>query len=76
MTPTLEDLRAGLVARIKASREAAALARQATQCEHVFQRFRQTVPADNLLFRGRAHFIVNGCPKCRRKEYVDYVVER
>ena len=47
------------------------------KCEHEFKKFVQTVIPDNPIFAGQAaHFKVIACPKCKKKIYVDYVVEK
>lgn len=77
MSPKLQAMREQLVQRIKeANRARREAMTQKTECEHDWKPFKETVPADNPKFLGQAVFKVLGCPKCKRKSYVDLVVTR
>jgi hypothetical protein len=78
MSSVVDQARARLETRLKAVRAERTVAQQqsADTCEHQWQRFRQTVVADNLKFQGHAHFIVKGCTKCHKKLVLDYIVEQ
>lgn len=60
-------------ARIKAA--AAPEELEASRCEHRWQRFRETIRADNTRFEGAAHFVVVACVKCQTKRRQALVVE-
>lgn len=84
--PSLEDLRAQLVQRVRTAQDERRQAKLVqSDCDHDWQRFRQTVVPDvkpdwhaklpgARAFVGTAYFIVRGCTKCKRKEFIDYRV--
>lgn len=75
MTELLEQLRAELKAKIRTVREVRREQEQRNDCDHEWQRFKQTIATDNERSHVTAYFIVKGCPKCKRKDVIDYVVE-
>lgn len=73
----LDTLRSALHSRIRLAAEARRAARtKPTTCAHTWDTFKQTVTVENAGFAGRAWFVVKGCPHCRTKRYVDYVVQQ
>ncbi|PPH13324.1 hypothetical protein C5C71_01885 [Rathayibacter sp. AY1C1] len=71
----LDQLRAGLHARIKQATEARRAARVGPQtCVHTWETFKQTVTVENDRFTGSAYLVVRGCRRCHAKELLNYVV--
>ncbi len=68
----IEDLRAQLVNRIRQSREQRLeAARSMMDCQHTWKPYRETITPDNPAFHGSAYLRLIGCPKCKRKQYLD-----
>jgi len=65
-----------IIAKVEASKLAKVEEKSAKQCDHEWQKFRETIRNDNSKFHGSAHFVLVACAKCHEKRRTDVIVER